>query len=123
MKAYLLFVLSFFLLSSCSPKEPIQPTIMETDEKQLIFFSDEENIRNESNYYDALLELRSKYPTEIANMKIISYNDSRLYTNYEIDEYPSLLIVHQNKVIKKIEGIVEKDEIIVPIDDALSSAK
>ncbi|WP_010282825.1 Pal-related lipoprotein [Bacillus timonensis] len=121
MKAYTLIILSFFILSSCSFNQT-QPTLPETDEKQIIFFSDENNLRNESNYYDALLELRSKFPTEIANMKVVSSEDNRLYTKYKVEEYPSLLIVQQNKVLKKIEGNVAKDEIIIPLENVLSTA-
>lgn len=120
MKAYTLIILSFFILSSCSSYQT-QSTIAETDEKQIIFFSDEDNLRNESNYYDALLELRNKFPTEIANMKVVSSEDNRLYTKYKIEEYPSLLIVQQNKVLKKIEGNVDKDEILIPLENVLST--
>ncbi|WP_449539863.1 small peptidoglycan-associated lipoprotein [Ferdinandcohnia sp. Marseille-Q9671] len=120
MKASILFVLSFFILSSCSSTKS-QPPVLESDEKQIIFFSDEDNLRDESNYYDALLELRNKFPTEIANMKVISSDDTRYYTQYDIEEYPSLLVVHQDKILQKIEGIAEKEEIMNPIEDALSS--
>ncbi|MEH7387829.1 hypothetical protein V7147_20880 [Bacillus sp. JJ1521] len=120
MKANLLIILSFIILSSCSSYKS-QPLIPETDEKQIIFFSDEDNLRNESSYYDALLELKIKFPTEIANMKVVSSNDNRLYTKYEIEVYPSLLIVQQDKVLEKIEGNVGKDEIITPLENVLSS--
>ncbi|MFT4415177.1 hypothetical protein ACLM5H_15045 [Fredinandcohnia humi] len=122
MKVYILFIFSFIVLSSCSTNKPLPQTISESDDKQIIFFSDEDNLQNESNYYDALLELRNKYPTEIANMKIISSDESRLYAKYDIDKYPSLLIVQKSKVIKKIEGVVEVEEIIPPIEEALSHA-
>ncbi|WP_077617672.1 hypothetical protein [Bacillus sinesaloumensis] len=120
MKAYILIILSFFILSSCSSYDK-QPVLPETDEKQIIFFSDEENLRNESNYYDALLELRNKYPTEIGNMKVVSSDESRLYTKYQVEEYPSLLIVQHDKVLKKIEGNVDKNEIITPLEDVLAT--
>ncbi|MEH7382362.1 thioredoxin domain-containing protein [Bacillus sp. JJ1533] len=121
MKAYTLIILSFFILSSCSTHKA-QPPIPETDEKQIIFFSDEENLRNESSYYDALLELKNKYPNEIANMKVVSSNENRLYSKYQIEEYPSLLIVQQDKVLEKIEGNMDKDEIITPLENILSSS-
>ncbi|MCC3357632.1 hypothetical protein [Bacillus sp. REN16] len=120
MKTSILIILSFFILSSCSSYKA-QPPVPETDEKQIIFFSDEDNLRNESNYYDALLELKNKFPTEIANMKVVSSDDNRLYTKYEVEESPSLLIVQQDKVLKKIEGNVKKDEIITPLENVLSS--
>ncbi|WP_099353594.1 hypothetical protein [Fredinandcohnia onubensis] len=121
MKAFTLIILSFIFLSSCSSYQT-QPTLPEIDEKQIIFFSDEDNLHNESNYYDALLELRNKFPTEIANMKVVSSEDNRLYTKYKIEEYPSLLIIEQNKVLEKIEGNVDKEEIIIPIENVLSTS-
>ncbi len=121
MKAYIPIILSFIILSSCSSYKA-QPLLPETDEKQIIFFSDEDNLRNESSYYDALLELKNKFPSEIANMKVVSSEDNRLYTKYQIEEYPSLLIVQQDKVLKKIEGNVDKEEIITPLENVLSSS-
>ncbi|MEH7234897.1 thioredoxin domain-containing protein [Bacillus sp. JJ1562] len=121
MKAYMLIILSFLILSSCSLYNA-QPLIPESDEKQIIFFSDEDNLRNESSYYDALLELKNKFPDEIANMKVVSSEDNRLYTKYQIEEYPSLLIVQQDKVLEKIEGNMDKDEIITPLENVLSSS-
>nr|WP_309099227.1 hypothetical protein [Fredinandcohnia onubensis] len=121
MKAFTLIILSFIFLSSCSSYQT-QPTLPEIDEKQIIFFSDEDNLHNESNYYDALLELRNKFPTEIANMKVVSSEDNRLYTKYKIEEYPSLLIIEQNKVLEKIEGNVDKEEIIIPLENVLSTS-
>ncbi|THE11159.1 hypothetical protein E1I69_16080 [Bacillus timonensis] len=121
MKAYTLIILSFFILSSCSSYKA-QPPIPESDEKQIIFFSDENNLRNETSYYDALLELKNKFPTEIENMKVVSSDENRLYTKYQIEQYPSLLIVQQDKILQKIEGNVDKDEIITPLENVLSSS-
>jgi len=121
MKAFTLIILSFIFLSSCSSYQT-QPTLPEIEEKQIIFFSDEDNLHNESNYYDALLELRNKFPTEIANMKVVSSEDNRLYTKYKIEEYPSLLIIEQDKVLEKIEGNVDKEEIIIPLENVLSTS-
>lgn len=121
MKAFTLIILSFIFLSSCSSYQT-QPTLPEMEEKQIIFFSDEDNLHNESNYYDALLELRNKFPTEIANMKVVSSEDNRLYTKYKIEEYPSLLIIEQDKVLEKIEGNVDKEEIIIPLENVLSTS-
>ncbi|WP_453997237.1 hypothetical protein [Bacillus nitroreducens] len=121
MKPSILIILSFFILASCSSFNNQQP-LPENNEKQIIFFSDVENLRNESSYYDALLELRAKYPTEIENMKVISSDDNRQYTNYQVEEFPSLLIIQHNKILAKIEGIVEKDDIITPLEDILSTS-
>ncbi len=121
MKEFTLIILSFIFLSSCSSYQT-QPTLPEIKDKQIIFFSDEDNLHNESNYYDALLELRNKFPTEIANMKVVSSEDNRLYTKYKIDEYPSLLIIEQDKVLEKIEGNVDKEEIIIPLENVLSTS-
>lgn len=85
-----------------------------------MFFSDEENIHKEGNYYDALLELKKQFPEEISKMKVISYKENRSYNDFQVDSYPTLLIVQENKVIEIIDGDVSKDEIIEPIQKALS---
>ena len=109
-------------LSSCQPAETATITIQgNSDEKQLLFFSDESNIHREANYYDALLELKKQFPREISNMKVVSSSEQKnIYKQYNISEYPSLLVVYKSEVLTLIEGNVSKKEILEPIIEELS---
>ncbi|KKI93960.1 hypothetical protein WQ54_01710 [Bacillus sp. SA1-12] len=91
-----------------------------TSEKQLLFFSDEENIDREAVYYDALLDIQKEFPEDFNNMKVIPENSN--YKDFEVDIYPSLLVIKEDKVIVHIEGaLLTKDEIMKPISKALST--
>ncbi|MCH1623942.1 hypothetical protein [Fredinandcohnia quinoae] len=118
--AMLLFCL--FILSSCQLNSIQSQTekLENSNEKQIFFFSDEENLHKEGNYYDALLELKKTFPVEIGKMKVISTDDSQMNSKFNIKEYPSILIVYENKVVKKIQGNITTSEIIIPIEDTLS---
>lgn len=119
---YLVLFLSLFILSSCFSSVESPPNhSFSTKEKQIIFFSDASNIKNERNYYDALLELKSKYPLEISKMKVISMDSLKEYPLFSDTEFPSLIVIYDNKVLAKIEGIVEKEKILKPIDKVLSN--
>lgn len=115
-----LFIPILFL-SSCDNKLFSHGDINEVipQDKQLLFFSDDENIDREAIYYDAFLELRIEFPKEFENMKIISVKtDNR---KYEVDIYPSLLVIDKEKVIVHIEGpVLTKKDILDPVAKALS---
>lgn len=89
--------------------------------KQLLFFSDEDNIQNENAYYDALLEIKKDYPTAVSNMMVISSTDNRDLGKFEVDTYPTLMVVYKNKIITKVDGNINSEEIIGPIVQALKS--
>lgn len=90
-----------------------------TQDKQLLFFSDVDNIDREAVYYDALLDIRKKFPEEFENMKVISeQSDNR---EYDVDIYPSLIVIEKEKIVVQIEGaVLTKEEIMRAVADALS---
>ncbi|MBZ5748765.1 MULTISPECIES: hypothetical protein [Metabacillus] len=115
------FIISIILLTSCdnklfssdgSDEEHIQDI-------QLLFYSDVANIDREAVYYDALLDIKKEFPEEFQNMKVISEkNDNK---KYEVDIYPSLLVIEKEEVVVQIEGaVLTKAEIIEPIVHALA---
>lgn len=115
----LLLASSILILGSCSilEKKELQ---FKNNVKQIIFFSDEENYEAENSYYDALIELRNRFPNEIKNMLILSSNNAKpYYQAYQIDSCPALLVIYNNEVVVKIIGAATKDEIIKPITDVL----
>jgi hypothetical protein len=115
------FIISIVLLTSCDNKlfssdggdeEHIQDI-------QLVFYSDVANIDREAVYYDALLDIKKEFPEEFENMKVISEKiDNK---KYEVDIYPSLLVIEKEEVVVQIEGaVLTKAEIIEPIVHALA---
>ena len=115
------FIISIILLTSCDNK------LFSSDEGdeeymediQLLFYSDVANIDREAVYYDALLDIKKEFPEEFENMKVISEkNDNK---KYEVDIYPSLLVIEKEEVVVQIEGaVLTKKEIIEPIVHALA---
>jgi hypothetical protein len=117
------FIMPVFLLSSCSlnfTSEAInQP---EPEEKKLLFFSDEQDEYRESIYYDALIDLKREFPEEIEGLQFIESSAEEDYP-FDVDKYPSLVVVDDNQVIFQIEGHVgNKEEIINPVIKALSKS-
>jgi hypothetical protein len=115
------FIILVVFLSSCQNGVFSQGEIDEEfpQGKQLLFFSDDDNIDREAVYYDALLDISEEFPEEFENMKIIS--DTNNKSQYNVDIYPSLLVVKQEEIVVQIEGnVLTKEEIMKPVIDALS---
>ncbi|MDX8364899.1 hypothetical protein [Cytobacillus sp. IB215665] len=113
-------LLSFIFIASCQQNDTSSIQINK-DDLQLMFFSDENNVQNEINYYDALLELKKEFPHEISNMVIISSQAEEV--NISINQYPALVMMYDNEIIAQVEGHISKDEIMNPIKEALEGNK
>lgn len=75
------------------------------DEFLLLLVSDEEYLEQEEHYYDAMIDLKKKYPDEMRNIKIVSASSNfRLVKDFDIEQYPSLLILKEKKLQTRIEG-------------------
>ncbi|MDX8359927.1 hypothetical protein [Cytobacillus sp. IB215316] len=116
------FLLSFIFIASCQQNDT-SSIPKNKDDLQLMFFSDENNVQNEINYYDALLELKKEFPHEISNMVIISSQTEELNINININQYPALVMMYDNEIIAQVEGHISKDEIMNPIKEALEGNK
>jgi len=123
MRTFSVFIFTFIILSSChTGVYEREEEVLNADEgKQVLFFSDESNLHKEGNYYEALLELKASFPNEITNMKVITLSESNKYDEYAVTTFPSLLVVNGERVIEQIEGNVRKEDIIKPIEKALSN--
>lgn len=120
----LLLILSLICLSSCEKSiNPITDLNFNKNSTQLLFFTDENNIQNESTYYDALLEIKKDYPKAIANMKVFSSTDKGDLGKYEVASYPTIMVIYKNKIITEIKGNVPKQEIIEQIKNTLNEKK
>ncbi|MCM3160333.1 MULTISPECIES: hypothetical protein [Bacillaceae] len=115
------FIIPVIVLSSCEnllfSEGPLNEDIPQ--DKQLVFFSDDENIQREAVYYDALLDIKKNFPEEFENMKIISEKTD--HNQFEIETFPSLLVIDKKQVLVQIEGtVVSKEDILEPVSSALS---
>lgn len=115
------FIIPVIVLSSCEnllfSEGPLNEDIPQ--DKQLVFFSDDENIQREAVYYDALLDIKKNFPEEFENMKIISEKTDN--NQFEIETFPSLLVIDKKQVLVQIEGsVVSKEDILKPVSSALS---
>ncbi|MCS0791200.1 small peptidoglycan-associated lipoprotein [Cytobacillus pseudoceanisediminis] len=108
-----------FVTSSCNHKEEKKELKIDDSVKQLIFFTDKKQYKQEISYYDAIIELKRSYPDLIKNMKIITASESSHISNYNVENCPAMLLVYQNKVIVEIKGTVPKEKIIHPLADAM----
>ncbi|MFC0274663.1 hypothetical protein ACFFIX_25385 [Metabacillus herbersteinensis] len=114
-------IMSVLVLSSCDISQVSSNGLNDGvfEEKQLLFFSDDKNIDREAVYYDALLDLQKEFPEKVDNMKVIAAKQE--YGPFEVDTYPSLLVIDEQQIIVHIEGsVLSKDEITKPILEALS---
>ena len=108
---------SCFYLSSCSSQQEIvtsYPFLNESESSDTvvtILFSDEHNHRKEHNYYDALIDAQQKYPNKISNVNIVPEAERELIDYYEVDSYPTLILIKDMDVKLRIEGIQEYSSI------------
>lgn len=124
MKRLVFVILVAFVMNiSCQRHERTSNLQLNQHQKQLLFFSDEHNIQNEDAYYDALLEIKKDYPSIVSNMMVISSNDNRDLGKYEVNTYPTLMVVYQNQIITKINGNMKTQDIIDPIVKVLKDSK
>ncbi|ESU32861.1 hypothetical protein G3A_09260 [Bacillus sp. 17376] len=117
------FVATFlFLTASCNPVNDSDQLELNEDIKQIVFFSDDENYKQEASYYDAIIELKKEYPAEFENIVVISAaNANKYYDLFKVNKFPAILIVHQEQVLANVNGIVSKDQIIEPLSAVLNN--
>ncbi|MBN8191622.1 small peptidoglycan-associated lipoprotein [Bacillus sp. NTK074B] len=127
MKHILTFVIltsTMLLLSSCDDISKNKVALAQDQfiEKQVIFFTDERNVSKEIPYYDAIIELKSRYPDHFKKLKVVSLNSK---ATAEIADAPpaspAIVVVENNQIICKVEGHNSKENIIQPVSRAIKS--
>ncbi|OCA86098.1 hypothetical protein A8F94_11980 [Bacillus sp. FJAT-27225] len=93
---------------------------MDHNIKQVIFFSDATDYEHEGAYYDALIELKKEYPTEMENLMVLS--EKEFFDDFDIQSGPALLVIYKEKVMVRIIGDVSKEQIFMPVSQAISKA-
>lgn len=117
------FVATFlFLTASCNPVNNSDQLELNGDIKQVVFFSDDENYKQEASYYDAIIELKKEYPAAFDDIVVIpAANANKYYDLFKVKQFPAILIVHQDEVIANVNGNVTKDQIIEPLSAVLNN--
>ncbi|WP_280769136.1 hypothetical protein [Salipaludibacillus daqingensis] len=120
----LIFMSSCLYLTSCDSQAIIgsYPFLEESEsEKSIvtILFSDEHNHRQEHNYYDALIEAQQTHPNKLSNVNIVSASETELIDYYEVEDFPTLLLVEDLDVKLRIEGVQDLSFISSKLEIAL----
>ncbi|MDT8859188.1 hypothetical protein N0O92_03010 [Alkalihalobacillus sp. MEB130] len=105
---------SIFLLGSCfstvsSMENPLE---LHHDETITVLFSDSSTMQDEKAYYDALLELKNHYPTEMPFLLIIDADERDAIRYFNIEHFPTMLVITGDHEDLRMEGILSKDEIL-----------
>jgi hypothetical protein len=118
----LLFTSLLIITGSCNRKSE-QQLHFKQDVIQIVFFSNESDYSKEASYYDALIELKREYPSEIKNMIVLSPEKGKqISKEYDVETCPALLVFYNKKVIARIVGQSSIEEIINPVTDSLIAA-
>ncbi|OIJ13311.1 hypothetical protein BKP37_12495 [Anaerobacillus alkalilacustris] len=110
------------LLTNCSSNKEVSidyPFLQKKDENITILFSDELFINEEGKYYDALLDINRRYPDKLRSFNIIDSSERVLVTHYEITEFPTLIILHNDDIKIRVAGALKKHEILQALEKEL----
>ena len=118
--------LSLFLLTACNTvdSDSISKINLEGEGYHLLFFSDDEKIMLENNYYDVLLDLKKKFPNEMADVILVqSTNKNEKIKKFDVSVYPTLIVIKDGEEKTRIEGKKSKREIMNHLMDAMEKQK
>ncbi|GAE28022.1 small peptidoglycan-associated lipoprotein [Halalkalibacter wakoensis JCM 9140] len=105
---------SILLLNSCfSTASSIEnPLPQHQDETITVLFSDSSTLQDEKTYYDALLELQQIYPANMPSFFIIDAGDRDVIRYFNIEKFPTMLVLTGDEEDLRMEGTYTKDEIL-----------
>lgn len=118
--------LSLFLLTACNTvdSDAISKINLEGEGYHLLFFSDDEKIKLENNYYDVLLDLKKKFPNEVADVILVqSTNKNEKIKKFDVSVYPTLIVIKDGEEKTRIEGKKSKREIMNHLMDAMEKQR
>lgn len=125
MKLGFLF-LSMFLLAACNTVDgdAVSKINLDGEGYHILFFSDDEKIKLENNYYDVMLDLRKKFPNEMADVVLVqSTNKNEKIKKFDVSVYPTLIVIKDGEEKTRIEGKKSKREIMNHLMDAMEKEK
>lgn len=101
------------LLTACQINNPGDNKKITHEEIQILFFSNEDQIYQEESYYDALLDIKKKFPKIMEQIEVIdAKNKTEEYKHYNVKTYPALLVIKNQQVIIRLEGQVSRTAIL-----------
>jgi hypothetical protein len=104
---------SILLLNSClSATSSLENPLQQTEEPITVLFSDSSTIQDEKTYYDALLELKQNYPNDMPSFFIIDATERDAIRYFNIEQFPTMLVLTGDQENLRMEGIISKDEIL-----------
>ncbi|KAB2337350.1 small peptidoglycan-associated lipoprotein [Cytobacillus depressus] len=117
-----LFIASLLFITSCQKIKHNEELIFDKNSKQIVFFSNEKDYKQEASYYDAIIELKRDFPAEIKNMKIITAENAKKYYDvFDVQSCPAILLIYKDKVLVNINGNTSTEKIIKPLAEALKN--
>ncbi|ARK31169.1 hypothetical protein [Halalkalibacter krulwichiae] len=110
----MMIISSMLFLSSCFPQASSIENPISQDQEQTItvLFSDSSNLHEEKTYYDALLELKQKDPVNAPSLMIIDSEERDAIRYFNIEQFPTMIVLTGEKENLRVEGSLTKDEIL-----------
>jgi hypothetical protein len=107
-------LMSMLLLTACESIDEGSISKIELDGEgyHLLFFSNEQYIELEENYYDVLLDLKKEFPEEMGNLYLVQSSKRNSIKRYGVDTYPTLIMIKEEKTLARIEGKQNKKEML-----------
>ncbi len=122
--APIIIIILFMMISACQ-KSDAKSIEIDSSVKQVLFFSNETehgNLQMEAPYYDAIIELRQRFPEEFSEIKTFApTTDKDIFTKLEVQDCPAIIILHNDEVLAQVAGESSKEEILQPIEAALTN--
>lgn len=108
------------LTSACAGNTKSEPPIVTSSGQMMtILFSNEQSLRDEADFYDALLELQQSFPDESVPLQIIYSNEKEKVKHFKVAQYPTLIVLEGHEVKLRMEGLHEKEEIMRMLKNTL----
>jgi hypothetical protein len=118
-KTFFVFLVLLLVMDGCDKNVKLSSHLKEN---KVIFFSDTKNGIEEVPYYDAIIELKEKYPIEFKNFTVLNpKKDKEKLKEYNITTAPSILIVNQGKQILNVQGKLTSNEIVTLMTHVLDT--
>lgn len=118
-----LFIVSFILVNcGCQQSNSTNHYAVDDRMKQILFFSDEENLVEEAAYYDAFIDLKDDFPNEINNLQVLTQpEDKHHYAAYNITNCPTVIVMFNDDIVLQLSGKKKKEEIVKPLQEVLAN--
>jgi thiol-disulfide isomerase/thioredoxin len=115
----ILFMVCNTLVSCSEPETSVDVVKFAPQNYQLLLYSNHENNHVENMYIDAILSLQREFEASQTNWKK-EILDKKEVPSLSITHYPTLVILKDGEVVKKIFGPLRKDEILQRINEAVT---